>query len=319
MSRSFCSKVEGMRLTRLLPVAAVLLALIAACGDDDGPSPSPTSSTPTATRTARPSPSVTASATPIPTTAPPTIHPGPPGQPLGFPIDTAAALGVVTGDTGSRIIEWGAGPDALSYTRDAQASTDAEAANRSGWDCRVHVEYEGQPAVDWYIPVGTAIFATMDGTATLYALTMANGFDYYSIPREPYLGNPDRSRASVNPFPGPSGGLGVYVEIDNGGFLTTSAHLDLVRTAAAVPAGAFYAGYSAVTDYAGQFDAIPDTRQGTPVAQWPVDRGDLIGYSGDAGYSEAPHLHYAIQRGGANALLCPTTEAGFDDGGWLLK
>ena len=308
-----------MRLSLLFPAAAVLLALIAGCGDDDGQSPSPTNATLTATGTARPSPSATASAAATATAGPFTIHPGPPGQPLGFPIDPTVQLGLVAGDPGSRAIEWGAGPDALSYTRDAQPLSDPDAANSSGWNCRVHVEYEGQPAADWYIPAGTAIFATMNGTATLYTITMANGFDHYGLSREPYLGNPDRSRASVNPFPGPSGGLGVYVEIDNGVFLTTSAHLDLVRTAGAVPAGAFYAGYSAATDYAGQFGAIPATRQGTPIAQWPVERGDLIGYSGDAGYSEAPHLHYAIQRAGANALLCPTTEAGFDDGGWLLR
>jgi hypothetical protein len=160
----------------------------------------------------------------------------------------------------------------------------------------------------------------MNGTATLYAVTMANGFDYYGLPREPYLGNPDRSRASVSPFPGPSGGLGVYVEIDSGEFLSTYAHLDLgATTEQTVPVDAFYASYGPATDYAATFSEIPASRQGTAIAQWTTHRGDLIGYSGDAGYSEAPHLHYAIQRAGSNTLLCPTNEAGFDDGGWLLE
>jgi len=173
--------------------------------------------------------------------------------------------------------------------------------------------------VDWYVPVGTPVTATMDGAATLYAVTTANGFDYYGLPREPYLGNPDRVRAPYDPFPGPGGGLGVYVEIDSGEFLTTSAHLDLALTAAALPAGAFYPGYAPDSDYASLFSAIPASRAGTPLAQWSVKRGDTIGYTGDSGYSEAPHLHYAIQRAGANTLLCPTAEPGFEDGGWLLK
>jgi murein DD-endopeptidase MepM/ murein hydrolase activator NlpD len=174
--------------------------------------------------------------------------------------------------------------------------------------------------VDWYIPVGSPVYATMNGTATLYAITMANGFDHYDLSREPYLGNPDRDNASVSPFPGPSGGLGVYVEIDSGEFLSTYAHLDLSATARqAVPAGAFYAGYGPETDYPSAFGDIPASRQGTAIAQWTIRRGDLVGYSGDAGYSEAPHLHYTIQRAGSNTLLCPTNEEGFDDGGWLLK
>lgn len=311
-----------MRLACLLFAAPLLLSLVVSCGGGGNPaiisaSPAPT----TVRRTPSPSstPSPTATQTPALETPAPTTHPGPPGQPLGFPIDPAARLGLVTGAVGSRVIEWGAGPDALTYTRDLQPSGDPDAANRSGWNCYVHVEYENRPAVDWYIPIGTPIFATMNGTATLYAVTVANGFDWYGVAREPYLGNPDRSRASVSPFPGPSGGLGVYVEIDSGQFLTVSAHLDLGRTAAVPPAGSFYPGYSADSDYAGLFAAIPASRAGTAIAQWQVRRGDLIGYSGDAGYSEAPHLHYTIQYAGSDTLLCPTTEPGFEDGGWLLK
>ncbi len=306
-------------MTRLAVLVAVLslLATALTCGSAHSPSATPSPVTVPATRTTEASPS--AALSPTPTTTPTAKRSGPAGQPLGFPIDPATRLGLVAGAPGTRTIEWGAGSDALSYTRDSQPSDDPDAANRSGWDCRVHVEYEGKPAVDWYIATGTPVLSTMDGVATLYAITTANGFDYYGIAPEPYLGNPDRSRAPLNPFPGFSGGLGVYVEIDSGEFLTTSAHLDLQRSVHVVPAAKFYPGYSADTDYESLFSSIPASRQGTPIAQWQVRRGDIIGYSGDAGYSEAPHLHYTVQRGGSNRLICPTTEAGFDDGGWLLK
>jgi len=300
-------------------IAALLLTLASACGGDD-PSPSTTASPPGATITLAPAASPSPSQTASTGTPGASIHPGPAGQPLGFPIAPATRLGLVSGSLGSRSIDWDGGPEALAYSRDAQPSDDPEAANRSGWNCRVHVEYEGQPAADWYIPAGTPVYATMNGTATLYAVTMANGFDSYGVAREPYLGNPDRSRASVSPFPGPSGGLGVWVEIDSGEFLSTYAHLDLAATTEqAVPANAFYAGFAPDTDFGASFGDIPASRQGTAIAQWTAHRGDLIGFSGDAGYSEAPHLHYAIQRAGANTLLCPTSEAGFDDGRWLLE
>jgi murein DD-endopeptidase MepM/ murein hydrolase activator NlpD len=54
-------------------------------------------------------------------------------------------------------------------------------------------------------------------------------------------------------------------------------------------------------------------------ASWSVKRGNLIGYTGDAGYSEALHLRYQIARLSDGAQLCPTTELGFVDGGWLSR
>src|SRR6185295_12525806 len=79
-----------------------------------------------------------------------------------------------------------------------QSSGDSERANRSGWNCDTHYEYEGAPAVDFYIPDGTPIIATMDGTATLNVISTTNDFDRYGVDREPYLGNPDRVAASAS-------------------------------------------------------------------------------------------------------------------------
>lgn len=210
------------------------------------------------------------------------------------------------------------GPLALDYSRDDQPSGDPGRANRSGWNCRVHVEFEGNAAVDWYIPEGTPLVATMDGTATLSVITTSNAFDWYGVDREPYLGDPDRSRAPLSPFPGPGGGKGVYIELANDGFVVEYAHLDIARTLEVVPVDAYLAGFSAGTDYPARFAPMRGFREATPVARWQVRRGDVIGYSGDSGYSEAPHLHYTIRRPGG-PLLCPTAEDGFADGGWLFR
>lgn len=227
--------------------------------------------------------------------------------------------GIVTGDVGSRRIRWGEGPSALAYSRDDQPSGDAERANRCGWNARTHLEYEGQPAVDWYVPVGTPIVATLAGTATLMLNTVSNPFDIYGVSREPYIGNPDRGRAPISPFPGPGGGQGVFVRIENERFRTDSAHLDISATAKAVPLGAWLSGYSASFGFAEAFRELRDFRVATAVASWSVRRGDVIGFSGDSGYSEAPHLHYAIRPAGEIDALCPTLEPGFERGGWLFE
>jgi murein DD-endopeptidase MepM/ murein hydrolase activator NlpD len=225
---------------------------------------------------------------------------------------------VVVGESADRLMQWTGGPQALAYSRDSQASADPVVANSSGWNCRVHAEYEGQPAVDWYIPPGTPVRATMPGTAHLYLITTSNAFDYYGVDRGPYIGNPDRTRAPLSPFPGPGGGKGIFVVVENREFVTEYAHLD-VETLAMVPGGAFISGYGSGTDYAAQFAAVRDYRTSTEVARWPVEAGDVIGLSGDSGYSEAPHLHYTVRRQGTDRLLCPTGEAGFEDGGWLFR
>jgi hypothetical protein len=219
---------------------------------------------------------------------------------------------------GSRTIDWAFGLTALEHSRDGQPSEDPHLANRGGWNCRVHVEYEGIAAVDWYIPVGTPLLATMDGTATLYLITTSNAFDFYGVSREPYIGDPDRARAPLSPFPGPGGGKGVYVELTNAVYGLEYAHLDIASTLALVPEGAFSGGYSRGTDYEAEFGAMRGYLDATRIASWQVRRGDVVGYSGDSGYSEAPHLHYTLREHGG-PLLCATEEPGFADGGWLFR
>jgi murein DD-endopeptidase MepM/ murein hydrolase activator NlpD len=209
--------------------------------------------------------------------------------------------------------------DALSYSRDHQTSGDPVMANRGGWNCRVHQEYEARPAVDWYIPRGTPVRATLDGLATLYVISVHNAFEFYGVDRDPYIGNPDRSRAPLSPFPGPGGGKGVYVEVANSEFVTEYAHLEITSVVGIVPQAAFLAGYGRTFDYSGVFGAMRAFNDATAVARWEVRSGDVIGYSGDSGYSEAPHLHYTVRRANSATLLCPTNEAGFSDGGWLFR
>lgn len=299
------------------------LAGIAAlrCGDGDGEPPTPSPSA-----TASPSPTATASPTPtpVPDTPTPTPEPTPAGpalEPTGFPIDPNTKLGMVTGEPGSRALAWGAGPTAYDYSLNDQPSADPVAANRCGWNARVHVEYEALPAVDWYIKA-TPIRATMDGAATLLINTISNPFDVYGVSREPYIGNPDRARAPVSPFPGPGGGQGVFVRIENGQYRTDYAHLDLAPTMREiVPASAWLSGYKPGEALLDQFAPLRDYRTATAVARWDVRKGDAIGISGDAGYSEAPHLHYTVQilTSGGVVYRCPTNEPGFNDAGWLFR
>ena len=136
---------------------------------------------------------------------------------------------------------------------------------------------------------------------------------------EPYIGNPDRTRAPLSPFPGPGGGMGVYVSVINDGYRTDFGHLSIDPTIAHVPAGAFIAPYSPAYGYADTFATPLGLSSAAFVASWGVRRGDVIGYTGDAGYSEAPHLHYQITRVSDGAKLCPTGEVGFEDGGWLSR
>jgi len=294
----------------------VSLGSLAAVGcSETAPAPPPTP-----TPTGAPLPSPTLAPTPLPAaTATTTSAPAQRTAPTGFPIDPATRTGVVIGALGARTIRWGEGPRADAYSRDDQPSGNPERANASGWNARTHVEYEGQPAVDWYVPAGTPVVATMDGTATLLMNTVSNPFDAYRVSREPYIGNPDRARAPISPFPGPGGGQGVFVRIENRDYRTDSAHLEAIPTLKVVPAGSYLGGYSASFDFGAAFRELRDFRTATLIASWEVRKGDVIGFTGDSGYSEAPHLHYAIRPAGEMNALCPTTEPGFEDNGWLFR
>lgn len=300
----------------LLSLGAWALAACEGSGGKPAPSPAPSATNaPPPTPASSPTPTATSPAA-SPTATP---TPAPRLEPLGFPIDPATRLGTVSGEAGARAIRWGEGPTALDYSRDDQPSNDPERANRCGWNARLHVEYEGQPAVDWYIPVGTPVYATMDGTASLLINTVSNPFEVYGVSREPYLGNPDRDHAPIVPFPGPGGGQGVFVRIRNSAFQTDMGHLELIATSGLVPRSAWIGGLGPDTDFATRYRELRDFRVADLAATWEVRAGDLVGYSGDSGYSEAPHLHYTIRRAGFATLLCPTTEPGFDDAGWLFR
>jgi hypothetical protein len=303
----------------LIVFVASLLLLTAACsGDDDTSSTTPTTS-PTATSTLKPTPTASPTGTFVPTATPAPTERPPEPVPTGFPIDPNTRLGVVTGAVGSRRLVFdGNGPTAYGYAHDDQPSGDLERANRSGWNCDTHYEYEGAPAEDFYIPDGTPIIATMDGTATLNIISTENDFDRYGVSREPYIGNPDRGRAPYSPFPGPSAGLGVYVHLENTDYVTEYGHMDVDKTVAVVLESAFVGGYSRTSSYRTVFGGVPEPRLITTVAQWYVHKGDVIGMSGDAGYSEGPHLHYTVAHLGGPPR-CPTNEAGYTDGGWLFR
>lgn len=96
---------------------------------------------------------------------------------MGYPLDPQQPTDLVTSDVGGRALDPGAGPPVREVSESLQPGDDPARANAAGWNCRVHFEYEGMPAVDWYVPSGTAVYATMDGTATLLINTVANGFD----------------------------------------------------------------------------------------------------------------------------------------------
>ena len=304
---------------------AAIVVISVTCGATDPgrqtPTPpstiaSPTTITPTGGATATADPPAPSPTAPL-ATAPPATEPAPVNIPAGFPLEPQAMTDLVVGASGARTFILGAGGPVRDVSAMRHPSDDGAYANAAGWNCRVHVEYEGAPAVDWYVQPGTPVYATMDGAAILIVNTTANSFDYYALDREPYIGDPDRARAPISPFPGPSGGMGLYVAVSGDEYRTDYGHLDVAATTRAVPATAFAAPYSQGFDYAAAFATPRSSIEGTQLATWPVRRGDLLGYTGDTGYSEAPHLHYEITRLRDGAQLCPTTEPGFADGGWL--
>ena len=294
---------------RTFIVSVGALALVG-CGEsklESTPTAAPGSATPV---TATPVPQATNTATPAPSPTP-TARP-PVVEPTGFPIAPNTRTGRVVGEVGARTIHWGEGPTALAYSRDDQPSDDPERANACGWNARTHLEYEGQPAVDWYVPVGTPVVATMDGVATLLINTVSNPFDFYGVSREPYIGNPDRARAPISPFPGPGGGQGAFVRIENERFRTDSAHLEIGRTLDAVPADAYLPGYSAAFDFAMRVRRDPRLSH----------RDGGCELAGEGRRCHRLHRRLRLQRSAAPALCDPSGRRGecaLSDGGTGIR
>lgn len=211
------------------------------------------------------------------------------------------------------------GPTVEQIARDIQTrpQNDME-ANRYGWNCQLHDRYEGTgPAVDWYLPTGTPVTTVMGGEAELYIITTANSYSYYGVDPRITLGLPDAS-VPLYPLPGPSGGMGIFVSVLNGGLRAEYGHLDLKATLPLVPEAAFVAPYGPAFNYEGRFGRPVDYRQTALVARWTVRKGDTVGAVGNTGYSDVSHLHYQIVTKDRTRKFCPTREQ-FPNSGWLFE
>ncbi|MBI2907187.1 MAG: M23 family metallopeptidase [Chloroflexi bacterium] len=273
-----------------------------------------------------------ARATPLPTAAGPTRRPADTATPrptatvesadapVGFPLAIdLRPWRVVDGPEGREVVPPDAnGPTVLEVARDFQprAENDME-ANRYGWNCRLHATYEGAPAVDWYLPRGTPVRSTMDGQAELAVITPNNSFAYYGVNPRLYLGLPSPELA-LYPFSGPSGGMGVFVSVLNGKLRAEYGHLDLTMTLGLVPDTAFLPPYSPNYGYGATFRRPLNPGQETVVARWEVRKGQTVGFIGNTGYSDVPHLHYQIVSEDRRTKYCPTLEE-FPFPGWLFR
>ncbi|MBI2887194.1 MAG: M23 family metallopeptidase [Chloroflexi bacterium] len=241
-------------------------------------------------------------------------------EPVGFPLPlNVRPMRVVETGQGRAVVPAAPdGPTVLEVARDYQPrqANDME-ANRYGWNCRLHDSYEGAPGVDWYLPAGTPVIATMRGDAELYVVTTANSFAYYGVPTDIMLGLPPPTTARY-PLPGPSGGMGVFVSVLNGSLRAEYGHLDLGATLPLVPRNAFVQPHSPTFAFDATFSRPRNFDQYTLVARWPVQRGDTVGRVGNTGYSDVPHLHYQIMNAERTTKYCPTRER-FPGAGWLFQ
>lgn len=319
-----------MRIRIPVVVLAATFALAACNPFSTGDAPLPDTPAPPASTSLVQSPAspvppratpTTAIAAPVATTLPPTNTAVPRViGPVGFPVDpTLRPLHVSYTTQGPRLLPPAAdGPTVLDVAKSIypRPNNDA-AANEFGWDCRTHAQYEDYPAVDWYLPLGTPLIATMDATATLYVIFPQNSFQYYGLDANTYLGLPNPSLPKY-PFSGESGGMGVFISLSDGVLQAEYGHTDPQRTIANVPENAFQAPYSRAFNYAARFAKPLGPNAGTAVARWSVKRGDVIGFVGNSGYSDVPHLHYQIITPDRGTKYCPSGED-LPYSGWLFK
>jgi hypothetical protein len=252
----------------------------------------------------------------------PIASPGPDhslDEPIGFPVDpNLRPMQVIVTPQGKQIAPAAPdGPTVLQVARDIQVRRENdEAANRYGWNCRLHTYYEGAPAVDWYLPEGTPLIATMRGQAELYFITTVNAFEYYGVDKSITLGLPSPNMPRF-PLPGPGGGMGIFVSILNGDLRAEYGHLELRQTVNLVPPNAWMAPYSRSYDFPARFGRPVDHTNITLVARWDVQRGNVVGFVGNTGYSDVPHIHYQVVTRDRGTKYCPTSEDG-GTAGWLF-
>jgi hypothetical protein len=102
------------------------------------------------------------------------------------------------------------------------------------------------------------------------------------------------SRIKVSPV-----GFGNVIYLSHpGGYMTVYGHLDRFN-----PAIATYVKQQQYARKSFEIELFPDA------SQFPVKEGDLIGYSGNSGSSEGPHLHFEIRD--ASGETYPLNPAGF--------
>lgn len=242
-----------------------------------------------------------------------------PDEPIGFPVDpNLRPMQVIITPQGKRIAPPAAnGPTILQVAREYQTRPqNDEMSNRYGWNCRLHTYYEGAPAVDWYLPEGTPLFATMRGQAELYFITTSNAFEYYGMDGSVTLGLPDPSMPRF-PLPGPGGGMGIFVSILNGALRAEYGHLELRQTISMIQPNAYVSPFGRSYDYHSRFGRMTDYNNITLVARWNVQRGDVVGFIGNTGYSDVAHVHYQVVTRDRVTKYCPTEEQG-GTSAWLF-